>query len=285
MKVLVTGFGGQLSTSLSLVKPSDVELITLSKEELNIADRSAVVDKVSAMSPKWIINAAAYTNVDKAEKEVSLAHSINCDAVSNLASVAEMVGARICHISTDFIFSGQSSTPYPVNAAPDPQNVYGKTKLAGEQAAGSDALIVRTSWVYSEVGNNFVKTMLNLFAKKVPVRVVADQIGSPTYARNLAETIWSLISLHRRGLFHYSDSGVASWYDFAVAISEEAFRLNLLGQHSEIEPIKTSEFPTPATRPHYSVLDTTLTSAALGRKPPHWRSSLRQMLKELQRNG
>lgn len=280
MKILITGADGQLGTMLRRTASKDDEVRATDLPELDITDPAKIAQMVEEFNPDWVINAAAYTAVDLAESNAGLAKLLNADSVGYLVEACRKQNVRLCHVSTDFVFSGDASIPYAADAEPAPKSVYGETKFLGERALGEADLLVRTSWVYSEVGKNFVKTMLNLFAREGKIRVVADQIGSPTYARNLAVAIWALVRNRSNGIFHYSDSGVASWYDFAVAISEEAAAVGIIADLADIEPIPTSAYPTPATRPHYSVLDCSKTVAATGNIPMHWRSALRDMLKE-----
>ena len=285
MKVLITGANGQVGRVLQATAPVDAALTATDVTDLDICDAVAVDAYVAALKPDLIVNAAAYTAVDKAESDEAMALRLNGDAVANLAAAARAHGARLAHISTDFVFDGQRGTPYPSDAAPAPLSAYGRTKFAGEQAAGADALIVRTSWVYAAGGGNFVHTMLRLLATRDGVRVIADQIGTPTLATGLAETIWALDAQRRTGTWHFTDSGAASWYDFAVAIQEEALTLGLLDRVVPVIPIATRDYPTPAARPAYSVLDKSTTVAALGGPAPHWRVNLRTMLKEVQADG
>jgi dTDP-4-dehydrorhamnose reductase len=285
MKVLITGANGQLGHALQETAPEGVEIIATDIAELDICDAKAVNAFVAAERPDAIFNAAAYTAVDKAESEEELAQKLNADAVANLAAAAREIGARFVHVSTDFVFDGLYGIPYPPDAPTAPLGAYGRTKRAGELAAGKDALIVRTAWVYGNRGGNFVRTMLRLMAERDEVRVVADQIGTPTYASSLARALWSLNAQDATGLFHFTDSGAASWYDFAVAIQEEALAIGLLDRAVPVLPIATSDYPTPARRPHYSVLDKSSTIALLGAAPPHWRANLRTMLKDIKANG
>ncbi|MBA4048868.1 MAG: dTDP-4-dehydrorhamnose reductase [Sphingomonas sp.] len=280
MKVLVTGASGQLGRALTATAPAASTIEPTDVAELDITDAEAVHRHVAETGPQLIINAAAYTAVDKAESDEAAAHRINADAVGNLARAAGDIGARLVHVSTDFVFDGRQGTPYAPDAAPNPLSVYGRTKLAGEQAAGDAALIVRTAWVYSAQGGNFVRTMLRLMTERDQLRVVADQIGTPTFATGLAEAIWALAGNGAQGIYHHTDSGAASWYDFAVAIQEEALTRGLLTRAVPIEPITTADYPTPAVRPAYSVLDKCATSALIG-AAPHWRVQLRRMLEEL----
>jgi dTDP-4-dehydrorhamnose reductase len=285
MKVLIAGANGQLGRALQATAPAGVSIIAAGSAELDIGDAAAVDALVSAERPDAIFNAAAYTAVDKAESEEALATRTNAEGVANLARGAAAIGARLVHVSTDFVFNGLSGVPYLPDAPTAPLGVYGRTKRQGELAAGPDALIVRTAWVYGSRGGNFVRTMLRLMAERDEVRVVADQIGTPTFAASLADALWRLHAAGAKGLFHYTDSGAASWYDFAVAIQEEALAIGLLTRAVPVIPIATSDYPTPAARPHYSVLDKSATFALLGETAPHWRVNLRKMLKEILENG
>lgn len=284
MKAIITGASGQLGRALQATAPDGVEIIAYGSADLDISDGAAIDERIDREAPALIINAAAYTAVDKAESEEALALAVNAHAVGYLARAAERVKAQFVHVSTDFVFDGEAGRPYPIDAPTHPLGAYGRTKLAGEQAAGT-ALIVRTGWVYAPTGSNFVRTMLRLMDERPEVRVVADQIGTPTYAPALAEALWRLSELQEGGIHHYSDAGAASWYDFAVAIQEEALAIGLLDAAVPIVPIATSEFPTPATRPPYSVLDKSRTYAALGRPALHWRVNLRTMLNEIKTHG
>ncbi len=284
MKVLVTGAGGQLGRALQASAPADVALIAVDRAWLNVGDRDAVLKAISAHAPDVIVNAAAYTAVDRAESEPELAHRINAEGPGHLAEAAKAAGARLVHVSTDFVFDGQSARAYLPGDAVNPLGVYGASKRAGEVAvldALPHALIVRTAWVYAADGHNFVKTMLRLMKERDKVSVVADQIGTPTHAASLARAIWSLIEAQARGIHHFTDAGVASWYDFAVAIAEEAEVLGLAGT-AEVVPIATADYPTPARRPAFGILDKTATWALTG-TPRHWRAELRLMLAELKR--
>ena len=284
MIVLLLGPSGQLGSALQATKPHHVDLITRGRSEIDLVNTSAVEALVSEISADLIINAAAYTAVDKAEEEEELAIRINVDGVAAIASAAEKRGARLMHISTDYVFDGMKASPYQPDDAPAPLGVYGRTKLQGEKEAlrrCQNSLVIRTAWLYSEQGGNFVKTMLRLMAAYPQVRVVTDQIGTPTYARSLAQALWALADIDRRGILHYTDSGVASWYDFACAIQEEAIGLGLLKNAVPILPISTAEYPTQAKRPFFSILDKSETWALLGHPANHWRSNLRVMLGEM----
>lgn len=288
MKVLITGAGGQLGKALQACAPADAVIIPLGHGDLDITDSRAVSEIVADNRPDLILNAAAYTAVDKAESDVETARAINAVGPANLALAAREMGARLVHVSTDFVFDGVSGVPHRPDAPTAPIGVYGATKRDGEEAVLStkpDALIVRTAWVYGSTGSNFVRTMLRLMAERDEVRVVVDQIGSPTFAGGLAQAIWALDAVGAAGIHHWTDSGAASWYDFAVAIQEEALALGLLSRRASVLPIPTTAYPTPARRPHYSVLNKEATFALLGKPAPHWRENLRRMLKDIQTNG
>jgi len=284
----MTGAGGQLGRALQATVPAGVDPVALDRAALDIGDAAAVMARVRDLAPALIINAAAYTAVDKAESDAETAHRINADAPGHLAAAAAAIGARFIHISTDFVFDGTSGTPYRPDHPTAPLGVYGATKLAGEravQAAQPDALIVRTAWVYGDTGHNFVRTMLRLMAERDEVRVVADQIGTPSYATGLARALWALDAAGATGIHHWTDSGAASWYDFAVAIQEEALAIGLLTRAVPVIPIATSDYPTPARRPSYSVLDKSAAVALVGTSAPHWRVHLREMLGVIKTHG
>lgn len=283
-KALIVGANGQLGRALQSCAPAGVELVTHDVDTLDITDAGAIEACLAETQPDVLLNAAAYTAVDKAESDEAAAHAVNATAVGLLADGARRIGARFVHVSTDFVFDGRSGSPYRPDAPTNPLGAYGRTKLAGEQEAG-DALIVRTAWVYAPQGGNFVRTMLRLMAERPEVRVVADQIGTPTYAPGLATALWALAEKGVTGIHHHTDSGAASWYDFAIAIQEEALAIGLLDMAVPVVPIATADFPTPARRPHYSVLDKGSTIAALGEPAPHWRVNLRNMLSEIKTHG
>jgi len=288
MKVMITGAGGQLGQALQSNAPANAEIVPLARAALDIGDGDAVAAAVAALAPDLIVNAAAYTAVDKAENDEDAALRINAVAPRHLAKAAAARGARFIHVSTDFVFGGTSGVPYRPDHPTAPLGVYGASKRAGEEAvlaAHADALVVRTAWVYGSTGGNFVRTMLRLMAERDEVRVVADQIGTPTYAAGLAGALWALDAAGARGIHHWTDSGAASWYDFAVAIQEEALAVGLLTRAVPVIPISTSEFPTPARRPSYSVLDKSAAIALIGAPAPHWRVHLRDMLGVIKTNG
>lgn len=279
MKALITGVNGQLGKALLATQPAGWTCVALDRAALDLANADAIAQAVDAHQPDLVLNAAAYTAVDRAESEPDLARAINTAAP---AAFAKALGAqgRLVQVSTDFVFDGTSGQAYRPDDRRNPQSVYGATKAAGEDAAGDAAIVVRTSWVHAAGGANFVRTMLRLMRERDELRVVADQIGSPTWATGLAQTLWSLAAQGTGGIFHHRDAGVASWYDFAVAIAEEAHALGLLARIPAIVPIATADYPTPAKRPSFSVLDVSATRAALGDGHAHWRSNLKIMLKE-----
>lgn len=285
-KVLIAGSAGQLGWELQRSRPDTVELVAHDSNTLDITQRDTVMSCVQAFRPDVIINAAAYTAVDRAEQDVEVAYLVNREGAAHLAEAAVAGGARLIHVSTDFVFDGQQSTPYKPADTTHPVGVYGASKLAGEQRvldiAQANATIIRTSWVYSVHGHNFVKTMLRLMGERDQLGVVCDQIGTPTWANGLARTLWQIAARGDiAGVHHWTDLGVASWYDFAVAIQQEALVLGLLEREIPIRPIATSDYPTPARRPSYSVLDKhSLQQLAIG-EGMHWRTALSAMLAEL----
>ena len=288
MKVLITGANGQVGHALQATAPVSAQITAFDRAGLDIGDSDAVDAAVAQIRPDLIINAAAYTAVDRAESEADLAWQINGKAPGLLAAAASRSGAHFIHISTDFVFDGAAGTPYRPDSSTDPLGTYGASKLAGEQAAlaaNPASLIVRTAWVYGTHGNNFVRTMLRLMAERDEVKVVADQVGTPTFATGLAKALWALHAAGAQGIHHWTDSGAASWYDFALAIQEEALGLGLLTRSVPVIPIATSDYPTPARRPSYSILDKSAAVALVGAPAPHWRVHLRDMLGEIKAHG
>jgi dTDP-4-dehydrorhamnose reductase len=284
---LITGAQGQLGKELcATASTADWQVIACNARELDVTDTDAVTTLCSRERPAVIIHAAAYTKVDEAERQPARAEAVNSVGAATVARAARNVGARMIYVSTDFVFDGRQGRPYSPEDVPNPLNVYGRTKLSGEMEVlriSSDALVVRTAWVYSSRGDNFVRTMLRLMAEQDSLSVVSDQVGTPTWARALAEALWAAAarpSLY--GIVHWTDAGVASWYDFAVAIQEEALVLGVLSRALPIRPIRSDQFSRPAQRPAYSVLDKTTGWAALG-PARHWRTNLRCMLQELTR--
>lgn len=281
MKVVITGAGGQLARALVRAAPPDWETVALGRAELDLSDPASIAAALDRHAPDLILNAGAYTAVDRAESEPELAFAVNRDGPGALARWTAEKGVRLAHVSTDFVFNGQGARGYRPDDPTDPLGVYGASKCAGEVAvarADPHALILRTAWVYDDVGRNFLNTMLRLMNERDEVRVVADQIGSPTAAHALAEALWALALSDAGGLYHFTDSGVASWYDFAVAIAEEAAARGLVSRPVRVRPIRTEDYPTPAARPAFSVLDKTATVERLGDAPPHWRVRLREVL-------
>jgi dTDP-4-dehydrorhamnose reductase len=276
-KILITGAGGQLGSEIRSLSGQfpDREFVFTDFQELDIADREAVLAFVEKGKYYAVINCAAYTAVDKAESDEEKAYLINETGARHLAEAAAQIGAKLIHISTDFIFEGTHSTPILEDDKPGPLSVYGASKLAGEIAvkeANPDSLIFRTSWVYSSFGGNFVKTMLRLCTERENLSVIFDQIGTPTYARDLAQvildTLDTAIDKKISGVYNYSNEGVASWYDFAVAIRDIA------GLKTKIAPVETTQYPTPATRPKYSLLNKKKVKDTFSIEIPYWRTSL-----------
>ncbi|MFR9611840.1 MAG: dTDP-4-dehydrorhamnose reductase [Rikenellaceae bacterium] len=282
--VLVTGANGQLGNEMRRVaKLSSDRYIFTDVAELDITDYDAIYNMVLAEKVDVIVNCAAYTNVDKAEDDGEFANLLNNLAAGYLAKAAKECGATLIHISTDYVFDGSAHVPYTEDQPTKPIGVYGVTKLAGEQSvieSGCNYIIIRTSWLYSQWGGNFVKTMQRLTAERDTLNVIFDQIGTPTYAGDLADTIGEIITtdqLEKCGTYHYSNEGVCSWYDFAVMIAEKS------GNTCKIAPIHSSEFPAKVTRPHYSVLDKTEIKATFGVEIPYWASSLDRCIAELKK--
>jgi dTDP-4-dehydrorhamnose reductase len=283
VKVLVLG-GGQVASAVINAALQPYEIVRLGREKLDITDGVRVAGALADIKPQWIINAAAYTAVDRAEDEPSVAQAVNDTAVASLAQGALQHGCRLLHISTDFVFDGKSNRAYKPGDATNPLSVYGSTKLAGERhvVASPMGIVLRTSWVYASGGKNFVLTMLRLMREREQLSVVCDQIGAPTWASSVAAAIWGLVAADAPGgFYHWSDLGVASWYDFAVAIQDEAIERGFLTRAANILPIASSSYPTRATRPAFSLLDTSAARAALAIPARHWRHNLRIMLDEL----
>lgn len=284
MNVLITGANGQLGNemrALSDLYPQHTYFFT-DVQELDICNKEAVRSFVGANDIHCIINCAAYTAVDKAEENRELCDKLNHMAPAGLAEVAESVGAAFIHVSTDYVFDGTAHVPYTEDVEPCPNSVYGITKLAGEKEVMkccSRAVIIRTAWLYSEYGNNFVKTMLRLGRERDELGVVFDQIGTPTYAGDLASAIYSIIEKGiRPGIYHFSNEGVCSWYDFTIAIHRLAGITTC-----QVHPLHTDEYPAKAPRPHYSVLDKTKIKKTFGLEIPHWESSLATCVEKLEK--
>jgi dTDP-4-dehydrorhamnose reductase len=285
MKILVLGGAGQVARAVAASAPANHDLIVKTRKDLDIADEAALDRALADSGADWVVNGAAYTAVDLAEKEAAEARKINATAVGMLAQAALRARCRLLHLSTDFVFDGKSNRAYLPADPPNPLSVYGATKLEGEQQVlnqGGDAMVLRTAWVYASTGRNFALTMLRLMRERDEVRVVCDQIGTPTWATGIARAIWGLIDAAAApGIYHWTDLGVASWYDFAVAIQDEALARGLLSRAVPIIPIPTAAYPTPAQRPTFSVLNSDSTRAVISVPAQHWRHNLRMMLDEL----
>ncbi|WP_414828624.1 dTDP-4-dehydrorhamnose reductase [Alteromonas sp. H39] len=282
--IVVIGKSGQLAWELKRLNPDGC--VCLGRDDINVFDPADIKWKLDSLSPVAIINASAYTAVDNAEKEEAAAEALNVVAVKFIAEYCQNNKINLIHCSTDYVFDGKKGTPYKVDDSIDPQGVYGKTKAEGEKAIRSilpnTSTVIRTSWVYSAHGNNFVKTMLRLMASKPLLRVIDDQIGSPTWAKGLAQACLEAARENITGVFHWSDEGVCSWYDFALAIQELGIESGFLNNQIPVEPIPTKDYPTPAKRPHYSVLDKTLTRKVFkSAELLHWRQQLLEMMNEL----
>jgi len=281
-KILVTGANGQLGKELKQLASSfpQFEFIFLSREDLPIHHFEMVRHYFNTYNPQYLINCAAYTAVDRAEQEKEKAFQVNAEAVGVLAAVCAAHHTQFIHISTDYVFDGMATQPYQEEAPTNPQGVYGATKLEGEKQAmklNPGTIIIRTSWVYSEFGKNFVKTMLKLMSERDEINVVSDQTGSPTYAADLAEAILQIITSHnwQPGIYHYSNEGIISWFDFALAIKE------LTGSNCNVNPIPTSQYPTPAKRPAYSVLNKSKIQETFSIQLKDWKESLAICLAKL----
>jgi dTDP-4-dehydrorhamnose reductase len=289
MKVLVTGKSGQLAWEVVNSAPLNLEVVCLGRSELDIADANAVNQAIRGYKPAVVINTAAYTAVDKAESEQDAAYAVNEAGAANLAQACKDNGVRLLHVSTDFVFDGTSTAPYQTDAAVNPLGVYGASKLAGDIAVQGilpDAVIVRTAWVYSVHGNNFVKTMLRFMAEKPQLGIVYDQVGTPTWAAGLAQWLWEIVAKPDiKGMYHWTDAGVASWYDFAVAIQQLAIEKGMLDKAIPVRPIPASAYPTPAKRPSFSVIDKSTAEAASGMLTVHWREQLSTMLDDLKKQN
>ena len=283
-KILVTGANGQLGMELQQLSSSypHFEFIFTTREELPLDDFDDINTFIANHQPHYFINCAAYTAVDKAESEKALAYKINAEAPAIIATACRKNAVRFIHISTDYVFNGMGKTPYKEDDATDPVNLYGDSKLEGEKKVmlvNPESIIIRTAWVYSEFGKNFVKTMLRLMADKEQINVVSDQAGTPTYAADLAEAILYIISSQqwKAGIYHFSNEGNITWYDFAVAIKE------LSGSSCKVLPITTSQYPTPAKRPFYSVLDKTKIQQTFGISVKDWKTSLAICIERLKK--
>jgi dTDP-4-dehydrorhamnose reductase len=281
--LLVTGGHGQLGLALQSTVPPAWRVVACGADELDVTRPELVRSILERERPTVVVHAAAYTAVDDAEREPERAEAVNAAGTAHVTEMARQIGARLVYISTDFVFDGAQGRPYTPADPPNPLSVYGRTKLAGEVEAerlsGGTALVVRTAWVYSAQGHNFVTSILRALQERESLDVVSDQVGTPTWAHSLAEALWAAAACPSlTGVHHWTDAGVASWYDLAVAVQEEATALGLLSRTVPIRPVRTQDSPRAARRPSYSVLDKTATWAALSRSSPHWRENLRRML-------
>ncbi len=283
MNVLVLGCTGQLGQALAESADSETAATFLSRSDLDVTCADSVASVFKRLQPDVVVNTAAFTAVDRAESVPEQARATNVDGAHNVALGSASVGARLIHVSTDFVFDGHEGTPYAADAPTNPLNVYGHSKRDGElavlRAMPDSSAVIRTSWLYSRHGDNFVKTMLAAFETRDRLKVVDDQIGTPTWATSFAEILWMFANRPQlSGLFHWADGGATNWYEFAIAIQEEALSLGLLHQQTPIERVSSIAYATSAKRPAYSVLDTRSTSAALALTPTPWRVNLRRML-------
>ena len=298
MKVLLTGAAGQLGRALIDKMPPGVELLASSRHggdglvALDLADLKACQQIVVEHRPDWVLNAGAYTAVDKAEAEPGLAHAVNGSAPRAFAEAIQTHGGRLLQLSTDFVFNGEQGSPYRVDQSRDPLGVYGASKASGEEAveellgASGQGVVLRTSWVMGPVGKNFALTMLRLHREREQLGVVADQVGCPSSTLNLAMACWTVITSSHEGMelppvLHWCDGGAASWYDVSVAVGELALELGLLERAATVNPISSADYPTPATRPGYSLLDCQASRQVLQLEAQHWRSALRDVLKSI----
>jgi len=282
IKIIVTGSNGQLGSELKALASHypEMDFVFFNRDELSIADKAALQTAFQLHQPNYFINCAAYTAVDKAEEEKELAFEINGNAVGEIAALCSRNNCRLVHISTDYVFDGLATAPLKESDKVKPVNAYGESKLLGEQLAlknNPDAIVIRTSWVYSSYGKNFVKTMMRLMKEKESIGVVNDQVGSPTYAADLAEAILQIITSGKwaPGIYNYSNEGVISWFDFATEIKK------LINASCIVNSITTAQFPTPAKRPAYSVLDKTKIQNTFGVQLKNWKESLQECIDKL----
>jgi dTDP-4-dehydrorhamnose reductase len=290
IKVMLTGKDGQLGKAIVNKIPAGIEVVALGRQDLDLSNKEACHNAVLEHRPDWVLNAGAYTAVDRAESEPELAMAVNAIAPEAFAQALGEVGGHLLQVSTDFVFNGTQSHPYHPDQSVDPINVYGATKAEGERLVqkalpATSFCILRTSWVYGPVGNNFCLTMLRLHrlksAQNETLNVVADQIGCPTSALTLACACWSAINHGTSGIHHFSDAGAASWYDFAIAIGEAGVAAGVIDQSAKVVPITSSEYPTPAKRPGYSLLDCTATWIALELEINHWQKELSKVIAKI----
>ena len=290
MKVILTGSTGQLGKSIIESKPLDIDLITTTREQLDLTQPKLCEEFILLEKPDWIINCAAYTAVDQAEKDIELCRKVNSYAPEAFAKAINRIDGKILHISTDFVFDGEQNFPYQVNQKKNPINQYGYSKALGEDLIQDriknidNVILLRTSWLISPYSKNFILNMLKLHAEKDFFNVVHDQIGAPTSAKHLAKVCWKIIKLrHTKTLptiMHWRDNGIASWYDLAVAVGEIGKELGILNKNGTVIPVNTDEYSAIANRPKFSLLDIKSTSILLKTLPNHWRSNLFEILKE-----
>ena len=286
MKIVIIGRSGQLACEIQQLQSTELAIFCLGRDDVDLSCLLKLTEQVELLEPDAVINASAYTSVDTAESDQENAFKLNCEYVGNLASVCKKLAIPFIHISTDFVFHGDKGSPYLPDDTINPLGKYGASKAAGEKLIfdiyPQMSCVLRTSWVYSTHGNNFVKTMLKLMSSKLELDIISDQIGSPTYAKGLAVACVQAARQKVSGIHHYTDNGVASWYDFAVAIQEIALSLGMLEKEISINAINTADYPSPAKRPHYSVLDkSSFLNAFPSCKLVHWRKQLENMMREL----
>jgi len=290
IKVMLTGKDGQLGKALLEKIPAGIEVVALGRQDLDLSNKESCHNAVLEYRPDWVLNAGAYTAVDRAESEPDLAMAVNAVAPEAFAQALGEVGGRLLQVSTDFVFNGTQAHPYHPDQPVDPISVYGATKAEGERLVqkalpATSYCILRTSWVYGPVGNDFCLTMLRLHrlksAQNETLNVVADQIGCPTSAWNLACACWSAINHGTSGIHHFCDAGAASWYDFAIAIGDAGVAAGIIDQSAKVLPITSSEYPTPAKRPGYSLLDCTATRIALELEINHWQKELSKVISKI----
>ena len=286
MRILIAGAAGQLGRAMLASLPDRHEVAALDRSSLDVGDAGSIAAAFEQHRPDAIINAAAYTAVDRAESEPDAAHRANAEAPGLIAEACRRHGARLVHVSTDFVFDGRSSRPYSPDDPTGPLSVYGATKLEGERRVlrehGEGSTILRTAWLYDASGRNFATTMLRLMRERPVVRVVADQFGTPTSVHGLATAIWRAVDVGATGILHWTDAGAASWYDFAESIRRLGQSRGIVPSGVRVEPISTSEYPTPATRPAFSVLDKSSTWSALSLEGVHWEDALDATLRSLE---
>lgn len=281
-KIIIVGAKGQLGNEFQALQQvySDFGFYYFDKEDMDIVKEEEVTHAITSIKPDYLVNCAAYTAVDKAEADADIAYSINAGAVKNLARACSQNHVRFLHVSTDYVFDGTASQPYTEDDPVNPANVYGQSKLKGEEEAiknNKDSIIIRTAWVYSTYGNNFVKTMLRLMKGRPEINVVSDQYGTPTYAADLATAIMQIIVSQKwvPGIYHFSNDGIINWYEFALAIKE------ISGFSCQVHPIPTEQYPTPAKRPKYSALDKSKIQHTFGISVKPWKDSLEACLEKM----